>query len=119
MDGKTLISVRNGNNGFTGYSIPDRGIWRNFAPEETKKISFEELQQLQYQPGGDYILKNLLIVENADALKELNIEVEPEYSYTKTDIRNLLLNGTEDQVRDFLDFAPEGAIETAKDIAVA
>ena len=119
MDGKTLISVRNGNNGFTGYSIPDRGIWRNFAPEETKKISFEELQQLQYQPGGDYMLKNLLIIEDAEALKELNIEVEPEYSYTKVDIRNLLLNGTEDQVRDFLDFAPEGAIETAKDIAVA
>lgn len=118
MDGKTLISVRNRNNGFTGYEIKDRGIWRNFAPGETKKIQLEELQQLQYQPGGDYTLKNLLVVEDEEALKILNMEVEPEYSYTEDDIRNLLLNGTLDQLKDFLDFAPEGAIELAKSIAV-
>ena len=118
MDGKTLIPVRNRNNGFTGYEIKDRGIWRNFAPGETKKISLEELQQLQYQPGGDYTLKNLLVVEDKEALDLLNMEVEPEYSYTENDIRNLLFNGTLDQLKDFLDFAPAGAIEIAKNIAV-
>ena len=118
MDTKTLISVRNRNNGFTGYEIKDRGIWRNFAPGETKRIELEELQQLQYQPGGDYILKNLLVVENEEALKILNMEVEPEYNYTENDIRNLLLNGSLDQLADFLDFAPDGAIEIAKTIAI-
>lgn len=118
MDEKTLISVRNRNNGFTGYSIPDHGIWRNFAPGETKKISLEELRQLQYQPGGEYTLKNLLVIENKEALEELNMAVEPEYSYTEADIRNILLNGTIDQLMDFLDFAPKGAIEIAKEIAV-
>ena len=118
MDMKTLIPVRNRNNGFTGYEIKDRGIWRNFAPGETKRIELEELQQLQYQPGGDYILKNLLVIENEEALKLLNMEVEPEYNYTEDDIRNLLLNGTLDQLADFLDFAPDGAIEIAKTIAV-
>jgi len=118
MDGKTLIPVRNRNNGFTGYEIKDRGIWRNFAPGETKNIQLEELQQLQYQPGGDYILNNLLVVENKEALKILNMEVEPEYNYTEADIRKLLLDGSLDQLMDFLDFAPEGAIEIAKDIAV-
>lgn len=118
MDTKTLIPVRNRNNGFTGYEIKDRGIWRNFAPGETKKIELEELQQLQYQPGGDYTLKNLLVIEDKEALKILNMEVEPEYNYTEDDIRNLLLNGSLDQLADFLDFAPEGAIEIAKNIAV-
>jgi hypothetical protein len=118
MTKETLVPVRNRNNGFTGYRIPDRNIWRNFAPGETKQISVEELQQLQYQPGGDYTLKNLLVVENAEALKMLNMQVEAEYSYTEADIRNVLLNGTLDQVKDFLDFAPEGAIEIAKEIAV-
>ena len=51
MDGKVLISVRNRNNGNTGYELKDRGIWRNFAPGEVKRVEFEELQQLQYQPG--------------------------------------------------------------------
>lgn len=118
MDKKTLVSVRNRNNGNTGYSIPDRGVWRNFTPGETKQIELEELQQLQYQPGGDYTLKNLLVVENEEALEFLNMEVEPEYNYTEDDIRKLLLDGTVDQVKDFLDFAPDGAIEIAKDIAV-
>ena len=118
MDGKTLISVRNRNNGNTGYTIPDRGLWRNFTPGETKKIELGELQQLQYQPGGDYILKNLLVVESEEALKSLNMEVEPEYNYTENDIRNLLLNGSLDQLKDFLDFAPQGAIDIAREIAV-
>lgn len=118
MDGKELISVRNRNNGFTGYSIPDRGIWRNFAPGETKRIPLEELQQLQYQPGGEYTLNDLFVVESQSALEYLNMKVEPEYNYTENDIRNLLLSGTMDQLRDFLDFAPEGAIELCKDIAV-
>lgn len=118
MDAKSLISVRNRNNGFTGYSIPDKGIWRNFAPGETKKISLEELQQLQYQPGGEYTLNNLLVVQDASALEYLNMQVEPEYNYTEKDIKNLLLNGSLDQLKDFLDFAPEGAIEIAKEIAV-
>ena len=118
MDMKTLIPVRNRNNGFTGYEIKDRGIWRNFAPGETKRIELEELQQLQYQPGGDYILRNLLVVEDKEALKVLNMEVEPEYNYTEDDIRKLLLDGSLDQLMDFLDFAPEGAIEIAKTIAV-
>ena len=118
MDDKTLISVRNRNNGYTGYSIPDKGIWRNFNVGETKKISLEELRQLQYQPGGEYVLENLLVVEDEEALKALNMTVEPEYNYTKEDIENLLLNGTLDQLRDFLDFAPDGAIELAKEIAV-
>ena len=118
MDGKTLVSVRNRNNGNTGYTIPDRGIWRNFSPGETKQIEFEELKQLQYQPGGEYTLTNLLVIENEEALEELNMAVEPEYNYTEEDIRKLLLDGTVDQVKDFLDFAPEGAIEIARDIAV-
>lgn len=118
IDNNTLILVRNRNNGSTGYTLPDRNLWRSFAPGETKKIPFEELQQLQYQPGGDYTLKNLLVIENKEALDMLNIQVEPEYNYTEADIRQVLLSGTIEQLEDFLDFAPEGAIELCKDIAV-
>ena len=118
MDDKTLIPVRNRNNGNTGYTIPDRGLWRNFTPGETKKIELEELRQLQYQPGGEYILNNLLVIENEEALALLNMKVEPEYNYTEDDIRNLLFNGSLDQLKDFLDFAPQGAIDIAREIAV-
>lgn len=118
MKDTDLVSVRNRNNGYTGYTLQDRNIWRNFAPGEVKKVPLEELRQVQYNPGGDYILSNLLVIENEEALKDLNMTVEPEYNYTENDVKNLLFNGTIEQLQDFLDFAPAGAIELCKEIAV-
>ena len=120
MNKDELVSVVNRNNGFTGYSIPDMNIWRNFAPKERKNISLDELKQLQFQPGGDYILENYLIIENEEALAELNMldKIEQEYSYRESDIKRILLEGSLDELKDFLDFAPAGAVELAKTMAV-
>ena len=114
-----LILVRNRNNGWTGYTLPDSNVRRSFAPEEEKKIPYGELRSLQYAPGGDYILKNLLIVENKFALEQLNMTVEPEYFYTEKDIRDILFKSDNmDAFLDFLDYATDGAIEIATNIAV-
>ena len=118
MDDNTLILVRNRNNGSTGYVLPDSNTHRFFAPGETKKIPLAELRSLQYAPGGAYMLENLLVVENKEALDILNMKVEPEYFYNEKKIRDLLLTGSMDELLDFLDFATEGAIEIAKEIAV-
>ena len=115
---KDLVVVRNRNNGTTGYVLPDSNIRRSFAIGETKKIPLGELRSLQYAPGGSYMLDNLLIVENKDALAELNMTVEPEYFYTEKEIKDLLYNAEMDAFLDFLDFATEGALQIAKDIAV-
>jgi hypothetical protein len=114
-----LISVTNRDSGHVGYTIPDRGLHRSFSPGETKKIPLDELQQLQWVPGGDYILKHLLMVNNQDALSALNMDVEPEYFYTEEDIKTILSPvGTLDQLRDFLDYSPEGGKEILKKLAV-
>lgn len=119
MSEQRLITVTNRDSGHVGYTIPDRGLHRTFAARETKQVPLDELQQLQWVPGGEYILKHLLIVNDRDALSALNMEVEPEYFYTEEDIRKLLSSdGTLDQLKDALDFAPEGAIELIKKIAV-
>lgn len=112
-----LISVRNRNNGETWYQL-DNGIVRSFNKGEVKKVPFKELVQLNYSQGGKALLAENLVVENEEALKILNMEVEPEYFYDEADIRMLLFSGSYDEFADFLDFAPEGAIEIAKDIAV-
>lgn len=114
-----LVSITNRDSGHVGYSIPERGIQRSFAPQETKQIPLDELQQLQWVSGGNYILEHLLMINDKDALSALNMEVEPEYFYTEADIRELLSPaGTLDQLKDALDFAPQGAIELIKKIAV-
>lgn len=113
-----IVEVRNRDSGNVGYSIKDLGIWRNFAPGETKKVPLEELQALQYAPGGEFTLKHLLMIKDKDALSALNIDTEPEYFYTETEIRELLTKGTLDQLKDCLDFAPEGVIEIIKKMSV-
>ena len=71
------ISVTNNSTNSVGYQIPADGIDRQFNIGETKQISLDELQKVQYVPGGDYILKNCLTINYKDALAFLNMEVEP------------------------------------------
>ena len=113
-----MVIVTNRNNGYTGYQIPDTGVSRNFAPGESKRISKEELMQLSYIEGGEYLLKNYLLVNNDKTLEELNISVQPEYYYTEEEIKELLTTGSLDQLEDTLNFAPDGVIEIIKDMAV-
>ena len=118
MNDTELVVVRNRNNGSTGYTLPDSNVRRFFSAGESKKIPFAELRSLQYAPGGAYMLENLLIVEDKSALEALNMTVEPEYFYTESKIKDMLLNAEMDAFLDFLDFATDGALEIAKDIAV-
>lgn len=119
IDKNALIKVRNRNKGTVGYTIPDLGnLHRNFQPGETKEVSMDELRKLSWVPGGDAMLKDYLIIEDEEALKELLNTVEPEYYYTEEDIIKLLQVGTMDQFMDCLEFAPEGTIELIKDLAV-
>lgn len=114
-----LIKVRNRDNGTVGYTIPDLGnLHRNFQPGEEKTISMEELTKLSYLPGGDIILREYLIIEDKDALAELLSDIEPEYFYTKDEIKKLLSSGTINEFLDALDFAPEGVIELIKSLSV-
>lgn len=116
-DTEYLVQVRNRNNGTTGYTL-DGGFHRDFNPGETLKVPFSELRRLQYAPGGQYILDNYLVVEDKKALEDLNMTVEPEYFYTEDKVREILFTGSVDAFADFLDFAPKGAIEIAKNIAI-
>lgn len=119
LDGKTIVTVVNRNNGTTGYSIPEMGgLARTFASGESKQVEFEELRKLSYQPGGDYIIRNYLIIFNAEAVAELIGDVEPEYYYTEKDVEDLLVNGSLDALDDCLTFAPDGVIEMVKSISV-
>lgn len=117
---QSVVSVTNRNVGYTCYTLRDSGVTRTFTPAETKKIPLEELKQLQFVEGGDYILKNCLLINDKDALSALDMEnVEPEYYYTEEDVKKLLESGSLDQLEDCLNFAPDGVIDIIKRVAVA
>ena len=124
MDDKTLISVRNRNNGHTGYRLADGTREdRTWAPGETKKITIDELRRVSYMPGGAELLKDYLVIEDKAAIDYLNLGIDteevPEYLYSEDEIKKILLEGSLDELRDLLDFSPQGGIEIAKQLAVS
>lgn len=119
MDKNQLIKVTNRNNGTVGYIIPEMGnLQRQFAPGVSKEISFEELQNLYWLKGGRVILQNYLIIEDPEAVKALQIDVEPEYFYDDKTIKDVMINGSLDQFLDMLDFSNMGVKESIKQLAV-
>ena len=118
LENDVVIKVTNRADSYIGYGIPEAGIRRRFAPGEMKEITMGELRQLHWVPGGMSIISNYLIIDNVEAVNELIYNAQPEHFYTKADVRKLLEEGTEDQLLDCLDFAPEGVVQLVKDVAV-
>ena len=114
-----LMNVKNRSAGIVIYKIPEHNIRREFNIGETKQITYEELVWLSYQPGGRVLMQNMLQIQDAETIENLNLNVEPEYYMSEEDVVNLLLNGSEDEFLDALDFAPAGVIEIIKDKAVS
>ena len=116
---KKMYKVKNRSASTVGYNIPDMNIKRFFNINETKLISFDELQQLSYQMGGKALLREVLQVENADVVSDLDMKVEPEYWMNEDKIKELILDVTkQDEFLDCLDFAPEGVIDLIKDLSI-
>lgn len=120
MEKNKMINVTNRHTNVVGYPVPDNtaGLVRDFAPRETKSISFEELQKVAWIPGGKYLLENYLVIKDEEAVKEILGDVEPEYYYSEEDVKTLLLDGTLEQLMDCLDFGTNGVIELLKEYAV-
>lgn len=119
MENKDKIyNVKNRSGSRVVYTIPEEHIVRDFAPTETKRITYDELEKLTYQPGGIVMLAEYLQITDPEALDNLNIRPEQEYFMSKEDIKDLLLNGSLDAFLDCLDFAPVGVLQIVKDLAI-
>lgn len=112
-----VYSVKNRSNGILTY-VTSGGIRREFQPNETKRISYEELVELSYQQGGPELIAHFLQIEKA-GIQALGIGVEPEYYLTEAGIIDLMKNGSQDVWLDCLDFSPAGVIEIIKKLSVS
>ena len=110
--------VKNRGAGHVTYRIPESGIRRSFAPGESKQVTYEELEQLTFQPGGMTILTNFLQIQDAETISKMGMKVEPEYHMSEQDVINLIKTGTLDEFLDALDFAPVGVIDLIKSLSV-
>ena len=118
MDTNTVYNVKNRSASMVVYRIPEKGIRREFAPGETKKIPYSELLDLSYQSGGRALMANFLQIQNSKVTQDLNIHTELEYNYSEDDVAKLITSGSLDAFLDCLDFAPVGVIDLLKSLAV-
>lgn len=120
MDKNTLITVINRDSGVVGYTIPDmNNFHRDFYPNESKQITFEQLEKLSFTPGGAMILKDFLEITDKEAANLLLHESpQPEYFYSKQDVKRIMQSGSLDEFLDCLDFAPEVIKSMIKELAV-
>lgn len=119
MENTRVCYVKNRSASRIVYRIPELGIRREFSPTETKKITYEELEKLSYQPGGLAIMTNFLQIQDTPATTELGIHTEPEYHMSEEQIVELLKFGTLDAFLDCLDYAPVGVVDLVKKFAVS
>lgn len=118
MEKNTMCTVKNRSSINVGYAIPELSIKRQFAPGETKQISYDELAKLTYQPGGRNIIDKYLYIEKKEITENLGVTREVEYDWDEARIKQLLTSDTLDQFLDCLDFAPQGVLEIVKKMAV-
>ena len=119
MENNKMYQVKNRSASVVCYHIPEDRIRRPFAPGEVKKISWEELEKLSFQPGGPQLLTHFLqILGPEEVTQELGIKIEPEYNMSEADIVELMKNGSLDAFLDCLDFAPIGVVDLVKTLAV-
>lgn len=119
MEMNNKVKVTNRHRGKTGYTIPDlNNLHRDFEPGEVKIVDKEEIFKLSQFPGGRYVLANYLVIEDSELVSEVFNEVEPEYFYTKDDIKRIMKDGSLDEFEDMLNFSPIGGIEIIKQVAV-
>lgn len=112
------VRVENRSTAIVGYKVPESNIFRRFVANEIKEIPMGELRQAIQIPGTYRIVMNNLIIHDKSAVEELLPNAEPEYFYTAKDVDFLLARGSLDQLKDALDFAPEGVITLIKEQAV-
>lgn len=113
-----MYNVKNRSASRVFYKIPENGIRREFAPGETKRISFEELEKLSYQSGGRELMTSFLQIQSVEATTNLGIHTEPEYNMSEEQIVELIKTGSLDAFLDCLDFAPVGVIDLLKKFSV-
>jgi hypothetical protein len=114
----TMFNVKNRSTSIVVYRIPEMNIRREWQPGETKRISFEEMEKLSYQPGGRALIVNFLQIKEEELTNMFNINRQPEYDMSEQQVVDLIKNGSLDAFLDALDFAPMGVIDLIKQLSV-
>ena len=118
IEQNTMYNVKNRSSSVVVYKIPETNLRREFAPGETKRVPFGELEKLSYQEGAGALLENFLPILEEAVTTDSILKREIEYNMSEAEVAELLRTGSLDAFLDALDFAPIGVIDLIKSLAV-
>ena len=90
IEQNTMYNVKNRSSSVVVYKIPETNLRREFAPGETKRVPFGELEKLTYQEGGRELLENFLQILEEEVTTDLNVKREIEYNMSEAEVAELL-----------------------------
>ena len=82
----TMYNVKNRSSSIVVYKIPETNLRREFAPGETKRLPFGELEKLTYQPGGRELIENFLQIIDEAVTSDLNVHILS--CFNSTDVKS-------------------------------
>ena len=120
MISEKKVPVRSRTQGSVSYKLESRLAARSWQKAGTVLYpTVEELKEVMMIPGGAYLLKNCLVIEDPEArIEVLGAEPEPEYLYGEKEIKTLLYEADDAALLDCLDYAPAGVLELVRQYAI-
>ena len=117
-----FIKVQNLTGSKVSYIVPESNMARHFEAQQLRDdITAGELRSLYATKGGRELLEQYLGIRNAELAKEFNISTdafEHEYSWTQKEVDKVLTTGSLDELKDAVEFGPEGIKQLIVDRAI-
>jgi hypothetical protein len=90
-----MVAVTNRDNGEV-FAKLSGGRTIDFNRGQTKKVSLDDLAEINSTEGGRVLLREYLVIGDKAALDFLEMQPEPEYYYSEKEIKKLLTEGSLD-----------------------
>ena len=123
MDTISKIRVYNRSNSSVFYKDEETGKTRVWEPaingvETYKDLTFDEIQRVVNSRGGKILFEEYLTIKDKAICDELDIKCPKEYFYDIKEITKILQSGTDFELVEMLENAPEGVKDSVKQIAI-
>ena len=112
-DDREFVTVENISNHDVGFTLTTSQMHRSLIPGVHLEMTKGEVRELNYEPGGHYMLMNLLRVTDRNLAKEIGVDDDyVEYWWDDDDIDKVLNDPKSlPELEDALEFGPEGIVD--------
>lgn len=114
---ESLIEVVNEYGGEVSYVTEKTR--RVFPPSGVRKVPFTELKELILERGYvEAFERGILVVKDERAREALGLQPLSDYNLDESGIRKILIDGTEEELEDYLQYTSDGGIEKIVRVAI-